>query len=75
MPEKLPTFKELLEKHHISYMAFYEGCISVPTLDIDALYHHNQALSHNLQKMIDHLNKMTGQSYTVKDVFTERVYY
>ena len=75
MSQKLPTFKELLEKHHIAYTDFYETCMSVPTLDIDALYNHNQAVRHNLQKMIEHLNKMAGHRYTVRDVFTEKVYY
>ena len=68
------SFKELLEANEISFLEFYETCMAVPTLDINTLYQHNMALSYYLQKMIEHLNKMSGQSYTVEDVLVEKVY-
>jgi hypothetical protein len=72
--DKKPTFKDLLEKHHISFSQFYETCIRVPTEDINVLYLYNACFAPNLQRMITHLNLLAQQSYTVEDVYVEQMY-
>jgi len=69
-----PTFKELLDRHHISFSQFYETCVTVPTEDIAALYHYDMCLASNLQKMIAHVNTLTQQSYTPEDVHIKQMY-
>ena len=69
-----PTFKELLDRHHISFSQFYETCVMVPTEDIAVLYHYDMCLARNLQKMIAHVNSLTQQSYTTEDVYIKQMY-
>ncbi len=71
---KRTPFKNLLEENHISFFAFYESCLSVSTDDIRALYETNMAVRPRLERMVAHLNRMTGKQYHVDDVYLEKLY-
>jgi hypothetical protein len=68
-----PTFKELLKRHNITYMEFYEYCDNVPTEDISIMYRHNRCTKSGAQKMLAFINKWAGTSYTIDDVFIEKM--
>jgi hypothetical protein len=71
---KRTPFKNLLEENRISFSAFYESCLSVATDDISALYEYNMAVRPRLERMVAHLNRMTGKQYQLDDVYVEKLY-
>jgi hypothetical protein len=68
-----PTLKELLKRHNISYAAFYEFC-QVLTEDISVMYRHNRCTKASLEKMLAFINDCAKTSYTVDDIFVERMF-
>lgn len=75
MPEqKKSTFRELLEKHRISYNCFYEQCLEVPTEDITVMYHHHTCTRSGIEKMLSFINKQAGTMYTIEDVYIVKLY-
>ena len=74
MEEKKPTFKEILQRHAITYFYFYEHCMNVPTEDINALYNHNVCVRSRGEQMIAFLNKEAGTSYTLDDIYLAKMY-
>lgn len=71
---KRTPFRDLLEENNISFADFYESCLSVPTEDIGALYETDMAVLSRLEKIIAHLNQMSGKSYTVDDFHLAKLY-
>jgi len=72
--EKKPTLKELLERHNISYLEFYEHCVEVSTEEINATCNHNVCTRTGITKMIAWVNKHANTSYTIEDVYVEEMY-
>jgi hypothetical protein len=71
---KNPTLKELLKRHNISFEEFYEFCDEVPTEDISIMYKHNRCTKTGVQRMLAFINKWAGTSYTIEDIFIERMF-
>ncbi len=71
--EKL-IFRELLEQNHISFEDFYESCLSVDGQDIWMLFSENLATKSCLERMVAHLNLLTGKQYQAGEVFTTHLY-
>lgn len=74
MPERKPTFKELLEKHRITYFYFYEHCLHVSTAEIDAIYRDSVATRGGIEKAIAFINEEAGTNYTLADIHMEKIY-
>ncbi len=74
MAQNQLTFRELLEQNRISFEDFYESCLNVDGQDIWMLFSENLVTKGCLERMVSHLNSMTGKQYQVGDVFTTHVY-
>ena len=72
--EEKPTFRELLARHNISYLEFYQQCLEVPTEDINVLYNHDLCTQSGLTNMIAWVNKHVNTSYTIEDVYVKEMY-
>jgi hypothetical protein len=70
---KKPTLKELLKRHDITYIEFYEFC-QVPTEDISIMYRHNQGTKTRIQRMLAFINDRAKTSYTIDDIFIEKMF-
>lgn len=74
MAQNQHTFRELLDENRISFEDFYESCLNVEGQDLWVLYSDNLATKSGLEKIVQHLNSMTGKEYTPEDIFTVHVY-
>lgn len=74
MSEARSTFRELLEENRISFEDFYESCLNVEGQDLWVLYSDNLATKSGLERIVGHLNSMTGKQYQVGEVFTTHLY-
>jgi hypothetical protein len=74
MAERKLTFQALLEENGVSFADFYESCLHVPGEVISILYKEDLSTQWHLEKIVKHLNHMTGKEYSIEDVGTKQLY-